>query len=145
MHRYQPPSPIDDCPSVRPLIKGTVALLIIAAIVTPWVVMVNHRSSGFISQSVNHEVWDRMMTPLEQHVGPPGYYFLTVWITYFPWSLLLPLAIGLAFHRRSDPRSRFALARDHRSLDHVGMRTDQAATLLSARIFHLWRFSPLMH
>jgi 4-amino-4-deoxy-L-arabinose transferase-like glycosyltransferase len=60
--------------------------------------------------SLKLNVWDRMMTPLEQHKGPPGYYFLTVWLTFFPWSLLLPLAIGLAFHRRAYPRTRFALA-----------------------------------
>jgi hypothetical protein len=51
-----------------------------------------------------------MMTPLEQHAGPPGYYFISIWVTFFPWSLLLPLAIGLAIHRRADPRTRFALA-----------------------------------
>jgi 4-amino-4-deoxy-L-arabinose transferase-like glycosyltransferase len=91
-------------------LKALVSLVIVIALVLPWVLMVNHRASGFIQQSVNHEVWDRMMTPLEQHVGPPGYYFLTIWLTFFPWSLLLPLSIGVAIHRRSDPRVRFALA-----------------------------------
>jgi 4-amino-4-deoxy-L-arabinose transferase-like glycosyltransferase len=51
-----------------------------------------------------------MMTPLEQHTGPPGYYLLTIWITFFPWSLLLPLAIGLAIRYRAHPHTRFALA-----------------------------------
>jgi 4-amino-4-deoxy-L-arabinose transferase-like glycosyltransferase len=85
-------------------------ILIVIAIVLPWVLMVNYRASGFLLTSLKHDVWDRMMTPLEQHVGPPGYYFLTVWLTFFPWSLLLPLAIGVGIRNRADPRVRFALA-----------------------------------
>jgi 4-amino-4-deoxy-L-arabinose transferase-like glycosyltransferase len=109
----------------RPWLKSWVAGLIVVAIVLPWVLMVNARAvippaatvagapavhESFIMRAFRHDVWDRMMTPLEQHAGPPGYYFLSVWATFFPWSLLLPLAVGLAWHRRADARSRFALA-----------------------------------
>ena len=90
--------------------KTIVAIIIVTGLVLPWILMVNHRAPAFIATSVHHDVWDRMMTPLEQHVGPPGYYFLTIWITFFPWSLLLPLAMGVAIHRRGDARVRFALA-----------------------------------
>jgi 4-amino-4-deoxy-L-arabinose transferase-like glycosyltransferase len=90
--------------------KWVTGLLIVAAIFLPWVLLVNYRSKDFIHKAVGHEVWDRMMTPLEQHVGPPGYYFLTIWLTYFPWSLMLPMAIGVAIRNRADPRMRFALA-----------------------------------
>ncbi len=97
-------------PTGESITKFVVGITIVTAVVLPWVLMVNARSHGFIGAGVKHDVWDRMMTPLEQHVGPPGYYFLTIWITYFPWSLLLPMAIGVAIHRRADPRVRFALA-----------------------------------
>jgi 4-amino-4-deoxy-L-arabinose transferase-like glycosyltransferase len=90
--------------------KIVVGLLITTAIVLPWVLMVNHRSAQFLQHAVSHDVWDRMMTPLEQHTGPPGYYLMTIWVTFFPWSLLLPLAIGLAIRHRRDPQIRFALA-----------------------------------
>ncbi len=86
--------------------RVVVAVLIVAAIVLPWVLMMR----SYIRTMVQHEVLDRMLTPLEQHAGPPGYYFASIWATFFPWSLLLPLAIGLGFHRRADPRTRFALA-----------------------------------
>jgi 4-amino-4-deoxy-L-arabinose transferase-like glycosyltransferase len=85
-------------------------LVIIEHIFLPWVLLVNMRSKDFIHKAVGHEVWDRMMTPLEQHVGPPGYYFLTIWLTFFPWSLMLPMAIGVAIRNRANPRVRFALA-----------------------------------
>ena len=92
------------------ILSVVVAVLIVVAIVLPWVLLVNARAKGFVGTTIRHDVWDRMMTPLEQHAGPPGYYFASVWATFFPWSLVLPLAIGLAFHRRADPRTRFALA-----------------------------------
>lgn len=92
------------------IIKAIVALAIIAALVLPWVLMVNHRAPQFIKTAAGHDVWDRMMTPLEQHTGPPGYYLLTIWLTFFPWSLLLPLTIGLAIRHRAHPHARFALA-----------------------------------
>ncbi len=106
----RPPLVVWHRPSDTAWLKMVAALLIVVAIVLPWVLMVNHRASAFIRTAVTHEVWDRMMTPLEQHAGPPGYYFASIWATFFPWSLLLPLAIGLGIHRRADPRSRFALA-----------------------------------
>ena len=104
-----PAAPVDQRYRTLIPLKVFVAIAVVIAIVLPWVLMVNYRSSGFLFTSLIN-VWDRMMTPLEQHSGPPGYYFLTVWLTFFPWSLLLPLAIGLAFHRRADPRTRFVLA-----------------------------------
>jgi 4-amino-4-deoxy-L-arabinose transferase-like glycosyltransferase len=91
-------------------VRAVVALLIATAIVLPWIVMVNHRASAFLKTAVGHDVWDRMMTPLEQHTGPPGYYLLTIWATFFPWSLLLPLTIGLAIRYRAHPHTRFAMA-----------------------------------
>ena len=110
-------APIPPLPTIRNkdpwssiFAKIAVAVVIITAIVLPWVLMVNHRAPKFLATTVQHDVWDRMMTPLEQHVGPFGYYFLTIWLTFFPWSLILPLAIGVAIHRRADPRARFALA-----------------------------------
>ncbi len=99
--------------------KVGVAIAVLMAIVLPWVLMVNHRaalptvngqSRSFIETIFRHEIWDRMMTPLEQHKAYPGYYLASIWGTFFPWSLLLPLAIGYGWHHRADPRTRFALA-----------------------------------
>jgi 4-amino-4-deoxy-L-arabinose transferase-like glycosyltransferase len=111
-----PPRMLQDSPAANKLnfkslaIKLFVGILVIVAIVLPWVLAVNHRAPAFVRTAVGHDVWDRIMTPLEQHTGPPGYYLLTIWGTFFPWSLFLPLAIGLAIRYRSDPKTRFALA-----------------------------------
>jgi 4-amino-4-deoxy-L-arabinose transferase-like glycosyltransferase len=92
------------------VIKAIAALAIIAAIVGPWAWLVEHRSPGFLYTSVSKEVIRRSMEPLEQHKGPPGYYLLTVWATFFPWSVLLPLAVIVAWRHRAEPMIRFALA-----------------------------------
>ena len=109
------PLPADETLPVRRrpshiFLKTIIGFLIVTAITLPWVFLVNHRASAFLRTAVGHEVWDRMMTPLEQHTGPPGYYLLTIWLTFFPWSMLLPTAIGLAIRYRANPQTRFAMA-----------------------------------
>jgi 4-amino-4-deoxy-L-arabinose transferase-like glycosyltransferase len=93
-------------PRTRPL----VGILIIAAVATPWLVMIERRSPGFLKRSIGHELFDRTVKPLEGHKGPPGYYLLTVWGTYLPWSLLLPTTMTLAWKHRRLQAIRFALA-----------------------------------
>jgi 4-amino-4-deoxy-L-arabinose transferase-like glycosyltransferase len=40
----------------------------------------------------------------EGHVGPPGYYLMTIWVTFWPWTPLALLALPLAWaQRRSEP------------------------------------------
>lgn len=92
------------------LAKTFVALLIVAALVTPWLYLVQHRESSFLGTSVTHDVLHRIAQPLEGHRGPPGYHLALIFGTFFPWSLLLPMAIVFGFKHRADPRIRFALA-----------------------------------
>jgi 4-amino-4-deoxy-L-arabinose transferase-like glycosyltransferase len=51
-----------------------------------------------------------MAQPLEGHKGPPGYHLATIWPFFLPWSLLLPLAVVLAWKRRRLLVLRFSLA-----------------------------------
>ena len=90
----------------RPL----VGIVLVAAIVAPWLWSIEQRSPGFLRQTILHDIWTRSMTPLEGHGGPPGFYLLTIWGTYFPWSLLLPTAATIAWKSRADSKIRFALA-----------------------------------
>jgi 4-amino-4-deoxy-L-arabinose transferase-like glycosyltransferase len=94
----------------RSTVMAGAALIVVAAIVTPWMWLVERRSPGFLFTSVSHDVIRRTFEPLEQHKGPPGYYLLTMWATFFPWSVLLPLALVVAWRRRHEPMTRFALA-----------------------------------
>jgi 4-amino-4-deoxy-L-arabinose transferase-like glycosyltransferase len=91
--------------------KMLVGIAVIVLIVAPWVVLVERRAPGFLLTTTAHDVTRRIFEPLEQHWGPPGYYVLVIWGTYFPWSLLLPMTFVVAWrHFREDASVRFALA-----------------------------------
>ena len=92
------------------VIKTLIAVAIILAIGLPWVVLLCRRMEGSLWNVFKHEVLDRVTTPLEQHKGPPGYYLLFFFASFFPWCLLLPTAIKLAWRNRSHLLTRFSLA-----------------------------------
>jgi len=95
---------------LRMTLKLLLVVGISAAIVGPWIYLVERREAGSIWQAIVNEVLLRAQKPQEGHTGPPGYYLLTVWVTYFPWSLLLPAAIIEAWRERHVPAVRFAIA-----------------------------------
>jgi len=84
-------------------------LLIILIVVGPWMVLVFRQDPQFLTR-----LWDQAVrhttSGTEGHGHPPGYYLLMIWATMFPWSLLLPTAIGIGLRHRDQPLSRFALA-----------------------------------
>ena len=90
----------------RPLI----GILILALFCGPWLYLVERRAPGFLRTSIWHDVITRTRTGLEGHTGPPGYYLASIWLTYFPWSLLLPAAVVHAWSRRGSAAHRFCLA-----------------------------------
>jgi 4-amino-4-deoxy-L-arabinose transferase-like glycosyltransferase len=97
--------------------KVLLCIAIIFAIGLPWVIVMWQRMSSAAGPGENgfwliikHEIFDRMTSPLEQHKGPPGYYLLFFFATFFPWCLLLPTAIKLAWQNRREPLTRFAFA-----------------------------------
>jgi 4-amino-4-deoxy-L-arabinose transferase-like glycosyltransferase len=105
--------PRESSPSVltaSSLAKLAVGILIVAAVVGPWVWLVQQRAPEFLRTTVTHDVIDRAFEPLEQHTGPPGYYLLTIWGTFFPWCLFLPMAMIFGWRHRGNPRIRFAWA-----------------------------------
>ncbi len=92
------------------LTRPLAGIVIIALICGPWLYLIERRTPGFLRTSIGHDVITRMRTGLEGHTGPPGYYLASIWLTFFPWSLLLPATIVLAWRRRANPIHRFCLA-----------------------------------
>jgi 4-amino-4-deoxy-L-arabinose transferase-like glycosyltransferase len=86
-----------------------VMLLVIAALVAPWVLLVQHRAPEFLPAML-HEGRQHAIGGKEGHSFPPGYHLALVWPMFMPWSLLLPLAIGTGLRNRKIPEVRFALA-----------------------------------
>jgi 4-amino-4-deoxy-L-arabinose transferase-like glycosyltransferase len=86
-----------------------VGLVILLAIVLPWLYLVHQRSPEFLHASTA-DAMAHMEKGTEGHTGKPGYHLLLIWFTFLPWSLLLPLAIGSGIRNRRVPEVRFALA-----------------------------------
>ena len=93
----------------RTIAQITVGVLIIAAIVLPWILLVHHRAPEFLPR-IFKEAREHTISGKEGHSFPPGYHLLLIWPMFMPWSLLLPLAIGLGIVNRKVPEVRFALA-----------------------------------
>ncbi|HEV8607925.1 MAG TPA: glycosyltransferase family 39 protein [Tepidisphaeraceae bacterium] len=91
--------------SLRPLI----GLVIIICIVAPWLIMLYLREPGSLRAMLLEPV-KHLTSDQDSQWVYPGYYPLTIWLTYFPWSLLLPAALIYAWKRRKQPQVRFALA-----------------------------------
>lgn len=85
-------------------------LLIVAAIAAPWLIAIQVKAPEFLRTTITHDVLTRATKPLEGHKGPPGFYLLTVWGTYFPWCLLLPTTVTMAWKNRRLAPVRFAIA-----------------------------------
>jgi hypothetical protein len=94
---------------IRVIFQILVGLLIVTAIVLPWIILVNRHAPDFLPAMI-HEGKQHALEGKEGHHFPPGYYLLLVWPMLMPWSLLLPMAIGLAIKDRKLPQVRFALA-----------------------------------
>lgn len=94
---------------VAGVLKTVAGAAIVAMIVLPWIILVQHRSPGFLTAS-SQDALEHLKDGAEGHSAPPGYHLALIWGTFLPWSVLLPLAIGLGFKNRLQPQVRFALA-----------------------------------
>jgi len=86
-----------------------VGLFIIVIIVAPWLYLIHQRAPEFLGKATA-EAKAHLESGKEGHTFPPGYHLLLIWVTFFPWCLLLPMAIGLGIRHRVTPQIRFALA-----------------------------------
>lgn len=109
-YRLTPPAkPVSPSAIAGALLKILVGIAIVACLVFPWLLLVRHRAPEFLG-AARADAMHHLETGAEGHSAPPGYHLLLIWVTFLPWSLLLPLAIVLGFKNRTSPPIRFALA-----------------------------------
>lgn len=97
----------------RWLLRLKPALGVPAAIlmVLPWLIAIGIQSDGaFFQASVGHDLLGKVLSGQESHGAPPGYYAVAVWLTFWPGSLLLFLALPWIWNHRRDPAVKFCLA-----------------------------------
>ena len=93
--------------ALRPL-TGLCWLLLI---VLPWFVLIYARvGNAFLVGSVGHDMLSKLASSQEAHGAPPGLYFFLFFVTFYPGSILAPLAAPAVWAVRREPAAKFLLA-----------------------------------
>jgi 4-amino-4-deoxy-L-arabinose transferase-like glycosyltransferase len=80
------------------------------ALTLPWFVAIMIRSEGaFLMASVGGDMAEKIAATGEHSGLPPGLYLVGAWITFWPWSILLPLAVITGWAMRKGPEGAFLL------------------------------------
>lgn len=91
---------------LRPALGLPLALLIAA----PWFIAVSLGDSAFLKEAVGQDLLPKLIGGQEAHGAPPGYYLLTITLTYWPAALIAWPAAIWAWRNRHEPALRFLLA-----------------------------------
>lgn len=88
----------------------TWGLILFAAIVLPWAMMITVATDGaFWGAAVGADLAPKLAGGQEGHSGPFGYHTLLAPILTFPTTLLLPAAVVVGWTKRNEPGVRFAV------------------------------------
>jgi 4-amino-4-deoxy-L-arabinose transferase-like glycosyltransferase len=93
--------------TLRP-IPGVIWL---AILVLPWFVAIMGRAGGsFLAESVGRDLLSKVTSAQEAHGAPPGYYFILLWVTFWPAATLAGMAAPSIWAARREKGARFLLA-----------------------------------
>jgi 4-amino-4-deoxy-L-arabinose transferase-like glycosyltransferase len=85
-------------------------LLWMLALVLPWFVAIMIRTDGaFLTASLGGDMAEKIAATGEHDGRPPGLYLVTIWLTFWPWTLLLPLAAVTGWAMRRSAQGAFLL------------------------------------
>ena len=85
-------------------------VLLLAALVAPWLLMQPSSGASFVSASFQEDILPKLIGGQEGHGAWPGTHLLLGLVTAWPWSILAPFAAIAAWRRRAEPAVRFCLA-----------------------------------
>ena len=92
-------------------LRPVVGILFILAVVLPWFVAIAVKTGGaFFQASVGQDMLAKVGSGQEKHWGPPGYYLLAFYGTFWPGAVLAAIAVPFAWVRRRADGIAFALA-----------------------------------
>ena len=85
-------------------------VMVVLLVNLPWLIMLHLRAPEWLP-GVMKIAQGHVNSSMDGHSGINfGTYMLYVWGTFFPWSLLLPTAVYVAWKQRHVPQTRFAIA-----------------------------------
>jgi 4-amino-4-deoxy-L-arabinose transferase-like glycosyltransferase len=91
-------------------LRPILGLLLFAALVAPWFIAITIATDGaFWGASLGGDLTNKITARGEHAGSPPGLYLLTMWLTFFPWSMLIPLGLTFAWRTRKDPKTALLL------------------------------------
>jgi 4-amino-4-deoxy-L-arabinose transferase-like glycosyltransferase len=83
-------------------------LALFALLALPWFVAIGFATDwAFYAESLGRDFLGKVDGAAEGHVGPPGYYLASVWVTFWPWAPLALLALPFAWANRRTEAVRF--------------------------------------
>ncbi|GEP11487.1 ArnT family glycosyltransferase [Methylobacterium gnaphalii] len=86
-------------------------LLLVLAIVAPWFIAIAWKTGGeFFAASVGKDMLAKVGSGTERHWGPPGFYAIAFFATFWPAAIFSALAIPFAWVNRRDDHVVFLLA-----------------------------------
>jgi 4-amino-4-deoxy-L-arabinose transferase-like glycosyltransferase len=92
-------------------LRPAVGLPLAAVVTLPWLVAITWLSEGaFWQGSVGTDLLAKVVSAQESHGAPPGYYMAMLPATFWPFSLLLVLALPWVWRNRKTPAVLFCLS-----------------------------------
>jgi 4-amino-4-deoxy-L-arabinose transferase-like glycosyltransferase len=93
--------------ALHPKVGASATLLL----VVPWFIAIAVKSGGgFYSASIGQDMLGKVAAGQENHWGPPGYYLIAFFATFWPGAVLAVIAVPFAFVNRRDDAVAAALA-----------------------------------
>ncbi|HEY8567441.1 MAG TPA: glycosyltransferase family 39 protein [Beijerinckiaceae bacterium] len=93
-----------------PLRPGLGAVVVFGA-VAPWFIAIAVKSGGaYYAAAVGDDLLGKVSTGQQKHWGPPGYYFIAFFATFWPGAALAAIAAPFAWTHRREEGMAFALA-----------------------------------
>jgi hypothetical protein len=96
--------PNDSAGWLARLVRGTLGLLVLLAVILPWSWMAWERTDGeFFRVGLGHHVIQRTLTPLESHGGGAGYYLPVLLLATFPLTAMVLVALPWGIRNLAQP------------------------------------------
>jgi 4-amino-4-deoxy-L-arabinose transferase-like glycosyltransferase len=92
-------------------LKPVVGVAWMLLLVVPWFAAIMSRAGeSFFVESVGRDLLGKITTGQQTHFGPPGYYLVLFWATFWPAAPLAALAAPAVWRQRREQATRFLLA-----------------------------------
>jgi len=92
-------------------LRPALGLLLTALVVAPWFIAIAVKSGGaFFQASVGDDMLGKVATGQQKHGGPPGFYLVAFFATFWPAAALAALATPYIWRHRREDAFAFALA-----------------------------------